>query len=336
MRLKDFQTNTLKKLEEFLEDVRLNGDPEQAFAKAVHSPDGRIPVYRKIEDLEHVPYVCLRLPTGGGKTIVGAHAIRVAAHSYIDKDFPVVLWLVPTNTIRSQTVAALKNPTHPYRIALDDAFESRVHVFDISGIENIRPQDLLDGVCVVVGTIQALRVEKTESRDVYAHKEAFEPHFSKVNPQTPGLERIEEGSNAGHLKYSFANLMAIHHPIVIMDEAHNARTSLSFDALRRVAPSCIVELSATPDTDPRTGSNVLHRVSASEIKAEEMIKLPIVLTIHPDGWEAAVADSIRTRKRLAESATGEADYVRPILLIQAESKDKPANVDAVKQFLIKD
>jgi len=88
-------------------------------------------------------------------------------------------------------------------------------------------------------------------------------------------------------------------------------------------------------TDPRTGSNVLYRVSASELKAEDMIKLPIALTVHDEtGWQEAVGDACRTRKRLAETAVGEPECIRPILLIQAENKDKPANVEAVKQFLL--
>ena len=128
----------------------------------------------------------------------------------------------------------------------------------------------------------------------------------------------------------------IHRPLVIVDEAHNARTGLTFDVLKRVAPSCIIELTATPDTDPRTGSNILHRVSASELKAEALIKLPIVLTEHPTGWQDAVRDALLTRARLAELAAREPDYIRPLLLIQAENRDKPANVEAVKQYLIED
>ena len=171
--LKKFQEATLKKLKEYLEAARLSGDPETAFLQTVNPPDGRLPMYRKVPDLERIPYVCLRLPTGGGKTIVGAYSIRVAAQSYIEKDYPVVLWLVPSNSIRTQTAQALKNNAHPYRMALDEAFDGRVRVFEISEIENIRPQDLRDGVCVVVGTIQSLRVTSTEGRDVYAHKEAL-------------------------------------------------------------------------------------------------------------------------------------------------------------------
>lgn len=335
IQLKDFQTATLDKLREYLEAVRLSNDPEQEFLRLAQTENGGVPRYNKIAGLESVPYVCLRLPTGGGKTIAGAYAVRVAAESYIEKDFPVVLWLVPSNTIRTQTADALKNPAHPYRMALDAAFEGRVRVFDISEIENIRPADIAQNVCVVVATIQTLRVEKTEGRDVYAHKEAFEDHFTTAALATPGLEKIEEGKpNAGKVKYSFANLMRVHRPMVIMDEAHNARTSLTFDTLQRLAPCCIVELTATPDTSRTHGSNVLYRVSASQLKAEAMIKLPIVLTVHDSGWQQAIGDALRTRKRLAELASKEPDYIRPILLIQAENKDKPANVEAVKQYLL--
>ena len=140
--LKNFQKDALKKLREYLEEVRLSNDPWRAFQKVARTPTGRTPIYHPVEGLEDVPYVCLRLPTGGGKTILGAYAIRVAAQSYIEKDYPLVLWLVPSNTIRTQTADALKNTAHPYRIALDKAFEGRVRVFDISEIENIRPADI--------------------------------------------------------------------------------------------------------------------------------------------------------------------------------------------------
>ena len=332
--LKNFQKAALDMLRKYLEAVRLSNDPRREFMEIARTATGHTPNYHAVAGLEDVPYVCLRLPTGGGKTILGAYAIRVAAESYIEKDYPVVLWLVPSNTIRVQTADALKNAAHPYRIALDEAFEGRVRVFDISEIENIRPADMAQGVCLVVATIQTLRVEKTDSRDVYAHKEALEDHFTRSQANKPGLETIAEGPNAGKVKYSFANLLRLHEPMVIIDEAHNVRTGLSFDALRRVSPSCIVELTATPDTVSQTGSNVLYRVSATELKAEAMIKLPIVLKEHPASWQETVSDAMRTRKRLAEYAPQEPDYIRPILLIQAENKDKPANVEAVKQYLL--
>src|ERR1019366_7917428 len=154
--LKNFQQAALDKLRAYLDAVRLSNNPRQAFLDVARTDTGHTPTYHTpVAGLEDIPYVCLRLPTGGGKTILGAYAIRVAAQSYIEKDYPVVLWLVPTNTIRTQQAAALKNTQHHYRVALDDAFQGRVQVFDISEIENIRPQDLTNSLCVVVGTIQA-------------------------------------------------------------------------------------------------------------------------------------------------------------------------------------
>ncbi|MGG2329480.1 DEAD/DEAH box helicase family protein, partial [Salmonella enterica] len=80
--------------------------------------------------MENVPQVCLRLPTGGGKTILAAHSVAVARDNWIEREFPLVLWLVPSTTIRRQTAEALKNPRHPYRQVLDEAFSGRVRVFD--------------------------------------------------------------------------------------------------------------------------------------------------------------------------------------------------------------
>jgi integrase len=56
--------------------------------------------------------------------------------------------------------------------------------------------------------------------------------------------------------------------IVVVDEAHNARTDLSFTTLGNVLPSCIVEFTATP-ARAKQPSNVLHHVSAAELKAAD-------------------------------------------------------------------
>lgn len=99
--------------------------------------------------------------------------------------------------------------------------------------------------------------------------------------------------------------------------------------LQRVKASCVVEFTATPAED----SNVLHHVSASVLKSEEMIKLPIMLTEHPT-WQEALTDSILTRQKLADPARQEPDFLRPIVLIQAESKDKEVTVKVVEDYLV--
>jgi len=331
MKLKRFQEEAISVLAQYLERARLAGNPEQAFIEILREREpGKSPAtYRTIAGLAGVPNVCLRLPTGGGKTLLASHTVATASRHFLERDFPVVLWMVPTNTIRTQTAEALKKSSHPYRAALDEAFDSRVSVFDISEIAQIRPQDLTERVTVIVTTIQSLRTSNTEGRKAYAHSENFEPHFAHIPTNARGLERDEKGK----IKFSFVNLMAFHRPLVIVDEAHKAGTDLSFEMLAALKPACIVEFTATPNTDARNGSNVLFRASAAEVKTAELIKLPIVLTEHPD-WRAAVHDALATRARLAETAKSDSHYIRPIALFQAQDKGQEVTVEVLKQYLI--
>lgn len=331
MNLKRFQEEAISVLAQYLERARLAGDPEQAFIEILRErePGKSLATYRTIAGLAGVPNVCLRLPTGGGKTLLASHTVATASRHFLERDFPVVLWMVPTNTIRTQTAEALKKSSHPYRAALDEAFDSRVSVFDISEIAQIRPQDLTERVTVIVTTIQSLRTSNTEGRKVYAHSENFEPHFAHIPTNATGLERDEKGK----IKFSFVNLMAFHRPLVLVDEAHKAGTNLSFEMLAALKPACIVEFTATPNTDARNGSNVLFRASAAEVKTAELIKLPIVLTEHPD-WRAAVHDALATRARLAETAKSDSHYIRPIALFQAQDKGQEVTVEVLKQYLI--
>ena len=330
MELKRYQTDTLHVLRRFFEEARLGG-PKNAYETVTQDPEqsGRLGryrgAYRPVKGLPEVPYVCLRLPTGGGKTILAAHAVAAVRDTWIEKDWPMALWLVPTNTIRRQTAEALENRRHPYRQVLDDAFDGRVRVFDIAEFAHIRPHDILDNCCIVVGTIQTLRVTNTQGRRVYSHNEDMEPHFTQLAMAPRALESLESGGP----KFSFANLMHLHRPLMIVDEAHNAVTGLMRATQARVNPCAIVEFTATP----RLNSNILHSVTASDLKAEEMIKLPVMLSEY-DTWQNAVNGAVATRKLLAEAAADEPDLIRPIVLFQAQKKNGEVPVVALKRHLI--
>ena len=82
-----------------------------------------------------------------------------------------MLWLVPTNTIRAQTLETLKKPGNPNYETLRDAFDGRFRVFDIADFVQITPADLQTDACIIVGTMQTLRVTNTDGRKVYAHNE---------------------------------------------------------------------------------------------------------------------------------------------------------------------
>ncbi|MCA9423209.1 MAG: DEAD/DEAH box helicase family protein, partial [Nitrospira sp.] len=98
--LKQYQRRALSSLEYFLELARVDG-AAIAFSRAVD--EGLFGDYRPMPGLPDVPYVCLRIPTGGGKTIMGAHIIQAASSSILERKFPLVMWMVPTSQIKDQT-----------------------------------------------------------------------------------------------------------------------------------------------------------------------------------------------------------------------------------------
>ena len=341
MQLKTYQRETLDTLRRFLRDARVRG-PKAAYEAITSEPDqakrlrGYGGSYTPRQGDEELPYVCLRLPTGGGKTILAAHSIAAAAEEYIGQEFPMVLWLVPSTTIRKQTVEALQNPRHPYRKSLSEHFGEPVRVFDMSDFLRLRPQDIGRHLCVFVGTIQNLRVSNTDGRKVYNHQEELEPFFTKVDKRAPGLEPLGEdlankvGGDPTDIRYSFANLMHLHRPLMIVDEAHKAVTGLSREMQVRVNPCAIIEFTATPH--PK--SNILHAVSALELKNEQMIKLPVQLGEHQT-WQGAVTAAILKRAELAEEAEKDRDgYIRPIVLFQAQDKGQEVTVEVLKEHLI--
>ena len=352
LQLKHYQEEALSALALFFDLARGARDEaglDAAFRQALLAQEvapASIPPYLAqgfVNATEATPYVCIRIPTGGGKTLLGTHALATAGRHFTGQDRPLALWLVPSNIIRTQTLAALRTPGHPYREALEGYFGvDGVRVLDIADCEQLRPQDFAQKAIVAVGTLQTLRVDDTAGRDVYAYKENFEPHFARA-PDLPGFERVTERDLAaqpyltradlGKIKRSFANLMYWHRPVVIIDEAHNARTPLTYDTFARLRPAALIEMTATPLRQGAHRSNVLYHVSAEALKAEQMIKLPIVLQTHPN-WQEAVRDALLTRKRLAAEAVNESPYIRPILLLQAEDKSGEVTVDVLKAHLL--
>jgi type III restriction enzyme len=324
---KEYQETALDILKTYLETARVHG--AQSAFENVTKEIGQPRTYKPLLPLPEAPYICMRIPTGGGKTYMAARSASIAADMYLDDEYPLILWLVPTKVIREQTLDTLKKPNHPNREALMTAFKGHVKVLDISEFTQIRPQDLRDHACVIVGTFASLKVEDTDGRKVYAHNEHLEPHFVNLPAGIENLDPIEEGADQGKPKFSFRNLLTLHRPLVIVDESQNAATTLMHKVFTRIQPECVFEFTATPTAN----SNILYNVSASQLKHEQMIKLPIVLTEHQT-WEQAIQDAILTRAKLADIAAKEPDFVRPIVLIQAEEKGREVTVEVVEKFLV--
>lgn len=332
MELKDYQRRALDALRTFLDQAAIRSHAEAyAAACAIGEPGAYGATYRPLAGSPDTPYCCLRLPTGGGKTLLAAHAIGIARDTYLARPFPVVLWLVTSSAIADQTLGALKKPTHPYRLALEAAFGGAVRVYGMDERRQLRAQDMADAATVIVTTVQAFRVNNVADRNVYKDDEELEPHFSTLPPGAD-VTRHEDGARRGKPIASFANLLKLHRPLVIVDEAHNFTSTLSGETIQRIAPAAVVEFTATP-----VRSNVIVSATAAELKAADMIKLPIHLSQH-GSWQAAITHAVDNRAWLEGIAAKDGGGIRPIALYQAmpAREGAEATVDVVKRHLIED
>src|SRR5690606_1790937 len=149
--------------------------------------------------------------------------------------------------ILEQTYNSLSDPDHPYRRALNDYFKDRIEVLRIEEALSISKGDLEGKVNIIISTYAAWRIEETDSRKVYDNNGSLQSHFFGLSPSI--LNDLEKFKENGVIKNSLANLVYLNNPIIIIDEAHNARTPLTTTTLKRLNPSCIIEFTATPKNE---------------------------------------------------------------------------------------
>jgi type III restriction enzyme len=335
---KSYQSQVLESVEAYFKACHELPSPSIAYTATTECLWGQGLAYHGLKGFPpDMPYFCLRIPTGGGKTWLAAKSVaRVNTH-LLRVEHSVILWLVPSKPIREQTLRALKNLKHPYHAALREA--GPVTVLDLDEAKSVTRATLDSSTTIIVATRQAFQVEEEECRKVYQSSGALMHHFDHLSP-VQRAELLSDGEGAEQtVPNSLANVLRLRRPFVVVDEAHNSRTELAFDMLARFRPSGVMELTATPDLE-RTPSNVLHSVSAAELKQAEMIKLPVVLETEPN-WQQCLADAIGRRDALQKLADDEARvgaaYLRPLVLIQSEPRRSGVDTldfERVRQELI--
>ena len=187
LQLREYQKRSLDFLQEYLSLVTQEG-AKRAFLLQTERP------YRSVPKLPELPYVCLRIPTGGGKTLMACHTLGIAARSFLQTERVVCLWLVPSNTIREQTLAALGDRGHPYRQVIDAQFDGLVRVLDITEALYVQRSSFEGETVIIISTLAALRVEDTEGRKVYESSGALSHHFSGLSEKLKEvLDKEEDG-----------------------------------------------------------------------------------------------------------------------------------------------
>jgi len=329
MELKKYQQKTLDELREYILEMRKYDTEKTAGVAFMVRTDK---TYHWVPEIGRSPFVCVKVPTGGGKTLIAAHSVGIIFKDYLGErnDKGLTMWFVPSDAIKTQTLNNLRNRTHPYREVLDKRFNNAVKVFDLSEAKAIKKDDLADNLCIIVSTLSAFRRTDKEWLKAYQDNGALMPHFEELN--AADFDFLDKDKD-GEIIYSLANIIKFHNPLVIVDEGHNVQTELAFDMLKGLNPSFVLEFTATP----RGQSNVLVNISAKELKEAKMIKMPIYLA-NKTPWQETIYEGIEKLHDLEKRTKKNKDeYIRPIMLLQAEQDMENANkvyVEKIKNFLI--
>ena len=315
MELKRFQKQVMRDLNRYCELLNSTNSVSKAYTdfwaeKNVTVGFGGMPSYNNT--IENTPHVCFKVPTGGGKTFLACNALKTIFDNLPSKKAQLVVWLVPSEAILSQTLKNLSDPMHDYRQKIEADFNGRVQVYSKQQVldgQQFNPTTVNEQLSIVVMSFDSFRIKNKEGRKVYQENGNLQP-FSKFIP-TPDT-RIKDVDDTALIQV-FNQLS----PVVIVDESHHTTGELSIEMLKNLNPSFILDLTATP----RQNSNIISYVDAAQLKAENMVKLPVIVYNRPS-QEEVIADALDLRNKLEETARAETSgrYIRPIVLFQAQPK----------------
>ena len=355
MQLKDYQVKALSTIQQFLEclaEEKKQGNTKHASVDAWAKMFPMRPYIEKKNGLsQDVPSFCLKIPTGGGKTLLAVKALDLINTIYRHQKTGLVLWVVPTTQIYNQTIKALRDKDHPYRQHLDQASGGRTVVKERA--DKFLPEDIVENLVVLMLMLPAAARQSKETLRMFRDNGKFQEFFpmeddiqaqEKLLAEYPNLDTYEQtaGFWGRQIKTSLGNTLRLLSPVIILDEHQKAYSPLAQSTLYGFNPSLVLELSATPPA----ASNQLVDILGIELAREEMIKLDLhaYIKISPD-WKDTLLDSysklgeLEKEAREYEGKTGQ--YIRPIMLIQVERTGKAQrgtrfiHADDAREHLIK-
>lgn len=334
MELKPYQQQIIDDLRRFMlcvQEKRNIGDAFNAFwaghprTPLTPFPGEAVEPYKA--NVKNAPHVCIKVPTGGGKTFIASAALGTIFNEFDAARFRAVVWLVPSITILEQTLRNLRNPNHPYRQRINADFANRVEIFSkeqaLQGA-GFSLSVAKENLCILVMSFDSLRAKKKEDRKAYQENgnlQSFAPLVSKDENGDPELQLMK--------------VLQAMNPVVVVDESHNAESDLSVEMLQNLNPSFVLDLTATP----RRHSNIISFTDAYELKKENMVKLPVIVYNHQSRNDV-ISSALELQRRLENEANkAQADggrYIRPIVLFQAQPHTGDENVtfEKIKRTLL--
>ena len=161
-----------------------------------------------------VPHICLKVPTGGGKTLLAAAALE-----RLPWQRGLVLWVVPSKAIYNQTKAALWDKQHPYRKMLNRASAGRIKMLEKE--DTFNSDDIANYLCVMLLMLPATNRQRGREFLRMFRDSGRYPSFypdsddifgnTRLRNEYPDLECHTEG---GLVKQSLFNVFKMLRPVV--------------------------------------------------------------------------------------------------------------------------
>ena len=271
-----------------------------------------------------IPHICFKVPTGGGKTLLGAAALE-----RLNKNSGLVLWMVPTNAIYQQTKEKLWSREHPYRQMLERGSGGRVRVLEKDDV--FTAADVEHYLCVMLISLQSVNRQNKDFLRMFKDSGKYMSFFpdnddalgdGRLRNEYPDLDPPDPSRPVAQ---SLFNVFKKMRPVVILDEAHKAygrkgsESEEYVQSVNRLNPGMVIELSATPNA---AKSNLVV-VTGKELHNEEMIKLPVQVTSytsvdshHTLGQAHAKLEELQNEAVSLENSEGR--YIRPIAVVRVE------------------
>ncbi len=360
MELKRYQERVVEEVDAYLqalERFKHERFPSQTAWEEVGAPGQ----YRgrKNGTGKDLPTFCIKVPTGGGKTLLATQILGLIHRSILKErnGTGLVLWVVPSDQIYKDTLRRLRDRRDFYREALEAAISRQIEVWEKHEIVRLTPGQLASNLNVLVLKLQGTNRQDKESlkffRDsggnIVAHfPPENEPEKHKeLKQRISNLDMVENDEARGrHLvTTSVGNLVRLCEPAVVLDEGHKWTSQLARETVEGFNSSIVVELSATPPTEGENRANILVKITGKELLDEEMIKLPMnIANKNQRDWRDVVTAAKDRREELAKKAAAHYDataqVIRPIVLVQVERTGKEQreagyiHSDHVKDYLM--
>ena len=338
--LKNYQQKVVRDLETFFSSLdgaraKFDSSPDLQSALGDYTQLALTGKYAQFQDRPRTgagklyPRVCIKMPTGGGKTLVAVETIRAYQNLFAKKKTGLVVWITHRDSIYRQTIENLQNKGHVYRQLLDQASGNRTLILEKG--QTIRQQDVQENLVVLMLMIQSANRDTNKMfedsggyMDFFPEENRYDLH-KQLLELIPNLDKTQDSLfERTQVKTSLGNVIRVLNPLVIVDEFHTMWTDVARFTLDGLNASVLIGLSATP----RPGMNLVSTVTGRDLKAEDMIKLDmhIIPPSHNGDWRSMLASLKAKRddleKKAKKLAQNEGVYIRPIALIQVERTGK--------------